>query len=1196
MKTLRLRLLAAALLLLALPAAANDWPPAKGKVLTPDDWENPSNQPNDLGNDWNKFSFVKKSVQSNAGFRKEEIPLGSGMSADKAWQLSIGNARTTIAVVDSGFRWGETDLVNKWRLNKGELSPPQDAAGAVCATCADKWDVNGDGGFTVADYTDCKKGEQPTPDRIVDKRLTSRADKGDVNRNGILDPQDLIAIFSDKTDGDGNGYVDDICGWDFLWNDNDAFDDVETGGDGYSHGTGQARGAAAEGNNGRGGIGVCPDCLVLPLRGADSFVGDSNNFAEAVIYATDNHVAALEEALGTLDNTPYMQAALDYAYVKGMPLIASAADETSFHHNWPGSGEHTLYVHAIMFDGKDSDSKDTTTFLNFNNCTNWGAHLALSIPGTGCSSEATSLAGGQAGLIQAYAGEVGIAPALSSEEVFQIMARTADDIDVPESAVDRSKYLSYPGWDPHFGYGRNNVHKSLLAVKDGKIPPEVDVISPRWFQVIDPAKGAIDIVGSIAAKRASGGFDYTVEVATGLYPRESEFKVIASGKGKEPLLGVSLAKAELAGLFPDIAKAPSTPHEFQVYVRLKVTAHYGGAVGDVPGEFRKAFFVHRDPLLLPAFPIHLGASGESSPKLADLDGDGKDEIILATSDGYLHVFTSTGAELAGFPVHASPIANNVAHAGAPAFKGGGLKADGYYQAFVATSAVGDIDGDGKPEIVASSFDGEIYAWNTRGELLKGFPITATDAGTKCYFETITGCTAAGIKELAPQGSHSVQELREVERGFFSSPVLYDLDGDGKREIIEGGLDGFLYAFKSDGTAQPGFPVELRDAAGGERDSSGNLFKTRGRILSTPTVGDIDGDGKPEILIGTNEVYENEFGARGYLVKGSGAPSIERSAEAYFPGWPLKLRGLRTSILPFVGRGVPTNGAMIDADNDGKLDLLNIQTMAAPGEFFDVTGRKLMTTNNSNFGEKANTADAPAWSAINSGALGDIDGDGYPDFVNGLVGVTVLGGATGGKKVPFDHSLGAWALGRQFKNDKQRLLDEPSYVAEASFIRGFPQVIDDHQFLTNYIVADVDGDGKNEAIGGSGGYTIHAFNLEGARPAGWPKFTGGWVITTPAVGDVDGDGLLDMVAVTREGWLWAWSTGGKADQKLWWDSYHHDAMNTGNTLTPLPQHKRPAVDLTPRGPPAKGCGCSSTEGLGALGLLALSTLRRRKGGR
>jgi hypothetical protein len=65
----------------------------------------------------------------------------------------------------------------------------------------------------------------------------------------------------------------------------------------------------------------------------------------------------------------------------------------------------------------------------------------------------------------------------------------------------------------------------------------------------------------------------------------------------------------------------------------------------------------------------------------------------------------------------------------------------------------------------------------------------------------------------------------------------------------------------------------------------------------------------------------------------------------------------------------------------------------------------------------------------------------------------------------------------------------------------------------------------EVITGSGGYYLHAYDACGREPAGWPKFTGQWIISTPAFGDLDGDGSSRSRVGTRNGWLYAWHTGG-----------------------------------------------------------------------
>src|SRR4029079_13866176 len=137
-------------------------------------------------------------------------------------------------------------------------------------------------------------------------------------------------LFSNGTDADGNGYVDDICGWDFFEFDNDPFDEVQ-----YGHGTREAEDSAAAANNG-GSVATCPNCMTLPVRVGDSFVADINSFAQGVIFSVDSGAAIVQEALGAYKPSALAQTASDYAYAHGVLVIASAADEDSWHHVYPG--------------------------------------------------------------------------------------------------------------------------------------------------------------------------------------------------------------------------------------------------------------------------------------------------------------------------------------------------------------------------------------------------------------------------------------------------------------------------------------------------------------------------------------------------------------------------------------------------------------------------------------------------------------------------------------------------------------------------------------------------------------------------------------------------------------------------------------------------------------------------------------------
>jgi len=114
------------------------------------------------------------------------------------------------------------------------------------------------------------------------------------------------------------------------------------------------------------------------------------------------------------------------------------------------------------------------------------------------------------------------------------------------------------------------------------------------------------------------------------------------------------------------------------------------------------------------------------------------------------------------------------------------------------------------------------------------------------------------------------------------------------------------------------------------------------------------------------------------------------------------------------------------------------------------------------------------------------------------------------------------------------------------------------FFGNPSVVDVDGDGLPEIVQGSGGGFVHAMNHLGAEPAGWPKFTNGWMIPIPVAGDIDGDGLLEVVAASREGFLTVWDVPGAAGTNATqWDGFRHDRQRTGALRSGVPAGLVPA---------------------------------------
>ncbi len=1109
------------------------------------------------------YAFDPANPDSGSGWKyalSEEAggSPGPGMNVTAAWQVTTGRPDVVVAVLDSGIRWRDTQLREKVALNLAELPAP----------CAAGPDCDGNGVVNVDDF-----------DGVLCPGGVVRDAAPEGNANGLLDAQDLIRVCSDGVDDDANGFPDDIAGWDFFEGDNDPDDDVDNG-----HGTGQGGDMVGEADDGGGFPGTAPSAMFVPLRVGDSFVALDPEFVRAVVYAVTLEVDVISEALGTLGQSRSTQAAIDLAYESGIPIVASAADEQSFHHNWPAAASHVIWVNSIR-NGDGTLVPGTTDFRLLNGCTNHGGKAWVAISSTACSSEATGRSAGMAALLVSHGknlmetGQLDPYPGTdrpySAEEIRQIFRAGAQDVDrtgeplvsnfiidsilsgpTPETAFRSRRFPMGPGWDLYSGYGRPDMLRMLEIATDA-IPPEADLTgSLEWFDVLRPGGDAVPVRGRVNAPRVSGPVHYALEVGCGVEP--AAFALVQERWVRSRLrprrLGFWSPEATAAACGFDPAAPITGPDDHTVTLRLRVTDGDGNV-----GEDRRTVAIHADPD--ERFrPRRIGASGESSPVLADVDRDGVLEIVYASNAGEIHVLRGrNGRNIPGFPALTWEMVPDERVDAVPAYAEGIVPVP--REPALATPAVDDLEADGRVEIVVASTEGRLYVFDDHGRLKPGFPVQTDPANS----------------------AHERRDrYNDVDPGFGGSPVLVDLDAPGADPTLEiaiGALDGHVYAWRANGDPVAGFPVRLgdrtrlaEDPATGRWVPDATANPRLAKIISSAAAGDVDGDGTHELVIATNEEYEEglglfstdgspllgvlqlalqQFGIDDFSLDTAGRMYAIRNDGSFAPGFPVKVPTLAPGILPTVGTGVPGSPALARLDPGGGL-VSAIFAAAGPVMLFDSAGAPFLGLGSD--GAPRSLAldlpppgfpvlpdpatlneidtysyDAPFFGALGSGAFGDLDGDGAPEYAAPTGGIRQLVDVAAPASQEFgDHQIAVW---------------NPS---DGSLAPQFPRVMDDMQFLTPPILADVDGDGRADVVNGSGGYLVRAYTAEGRIPPGWPRFTHGWLVGAQAAGDVDGDGLIEIVAVTREGRLYVWNTPAPASEAaLPWAGFGRDRRNTRN---------------------------------------------------
>jgi len=518
----------------------------------------------------------------------------------------------------------------------------------------------------------------------------------------------------DRIDQDQNGFVDDQYGWDFIKNIPGGTPKLEEGWIelAVQHGTIVAGAAAAVGNNYQGVVGVSWHARIMPVRVLDSKgIGDTVTVAKGIDYAIKNRADIINLSfVGNLSD-PILEDAIRRAYNAGILVVAAAGNESAV-----GADMDLAPQYPVCDDGPNGENYiigvaavDTADRLA--DFSNYGSKcIDVSAPGVGIystqyvnaaepkltkpyggywsgTSVAAPLVSGALALLKAAY------PTYSASQLRDILIASGDQID----------WLNQPLYRGKLGR-RLNLRQAFEVAQNANFSAKSPVI-------VAPLSGAAAYVSSydISGEQLNQFLAYDprflkgVNVAAGDVDGDGQIEIVTVPRqGGGPHVRVWNLQGQLESQFM------AAPENFRGGLSL--------AVGDITGNGRAdivlgmglgesnivGVFNVEGYRLHQIVPYAEKYTGGINVAVGDVNGDGFNEIIVTPAGGSrlpMRIYKRNGEllkEFESFPF---------------TFRGG------------VNVAVGDLDGDGKKEIVVGAGLGggpQVRVFNADGKVMRQF--------------------------------------------------------------------------------------------------------------------------------------------------------------------------------------------------------------------------------------------------------------------------------------------------------------------------------------------------------------------------------------------------------------------------------------------------------------------------------------------